>query len=105
VFLREHGVERALPTAEIVFIESDGDYSALRLADGRRHFELRSLRTWVAQLPADQFLRVHGSYLVNVTHFERLERSARWSLHLRGIAEPIPVGRAYRSQVRQRIGF
>lgn len=96
---------RSLALDDIVFIKADGDYSQVHAGDGRPHLERRSLRTWIAQLPRDRFLRVHHGYLVNGTRIARLDRGARWKLHLQGISNPIPVGRAYRHALRLHLGF
>lgn len=96
---------RALSIDDIIFLEAEGDYSRVHASDGRRYFERRSLRTWVAQLPRERFLRVHQSYLVNGASIERLERGARWTLHLKESPKPIPVGRAFRHTLRLHLGF
>lgn len=105
IYITERSGRRALAIGDIAFIEADGDYSRLQLADGRCHHELRSLRMWSAQLPREQFMRVHQSYVVNAARIERLTRGPRWSLHLRGIPDPIPVGRAFRYGLRLHMGF
>lgn len=105
IYISEAGGRRSLAIGDITFIEADGDYTRLHLSDGRRHLELRSLRTWTAQLPRERFLRVHQSYLVNCTRIERLTRGPRWSLHLLGFPNPIPVGRAFRHELRLHMGF
>ena len=96
---------RTLPIDEVIFIEAEGDYSRIHASNGRRFFERRSLRTWIAQLPRERFLRVHQSYLVNGGHIARLDRGARWTLQLQDTPDPIPVGRAFRHALRLHIGF
>lgn len=105
VHIAEPGGLRAVSLDDIVFIKADGDYSRVHAGDGRHYFERRSLRTWIAQLPRDRFLRVHQSYLVNGTRIARLDRGARWELQLQNIPTPIPVGRAFRHAVRLHMGF
>ena len=65
----------------------------------------RSLRTWIAQLPRERFLRVQQSYLVNGSRIQQLDRGPRWSLTLEGRPEPIPVGRAFRHSLRLHMAF
>lgn len=105
IYISERSGQRALAIGDIAFIEADGDYSRLHLAGGRCHLELRSLRTWSAQLPRERFLRVHQSYLVNSARIERLARGPHWALHLQGLPDPIPVGRAFRHELRLHMGF
>ena len=105
IYISDQNGQRAIAIGDIAFIEADGDYSRLHLSDGRCHYELRSLRAWTAQLPRERFLRVHQSYLVNGARIERLARGPRWALHLHGFPEPIPVGRAFRHELRLHMGF
>jgi hypothetical protein len=103
--ITDPGGLRALSPDDIIFIKADGDYSRVYTVDGHQHFERRSLRTWIAQLPRERFLRVHQSYLVNGSRIARLDRGPRWTLQLQDIPDPIPVGRAFRHAVRLHIGF
>lgn len=96
---------RSISLDDVVFIQADGDYSRVHAGDGRHYHERRSLRSWTTQLPRERFLRVHQSYLIDGTRIARLDRGSRWSLQLHGIAEPIPVGRAFRHAVRLHLGF
>ncbi|RBP36321.1 GAF domain-containing protein [Roseimicrobium gellanilyticum] len=105
IFVTERNGLRALSIEEVFFIKADGDYSHVQLGNGQSYYERRSLRTWIAQLPRERFLRVHQSYLVNGNRIAQLERGANWTLTLQEVPEPIPVGRAYRHAVRLHLGF
>lgn len=105
IFISERGGQRVLSIDTIAFIKADGDYTKLHLADGRTHLELRSLSNWSAQLPDEQFLRIHQSFLINSTRIERLTRGARWELYIKDVPHPIPVGRAFRHKLRLHMGF
>jgi hypothetical protein len=91
---------------EIVAISADGDHSRARLAGGREFFELKALAVWEAMLPAERFLRVHRSHIVNWARVERVRRSSggRWALELRGGGgAEVPVGRSYQEAVKNRL--
>lgn len=105
VFVAEQGGLNALAIDEVLYIQADGDYTHVHLADGGSCFERRSLRNWIGLLPKERFLRVHQSYLVNAGRILRLDRGARWSLYLREVATPIPVGRAFRHALRLHMSF
>jgi hypothetical protein len=105
VFVTEQGGLNALAIDEVLYIEADGDYTHVHLADGRCCFERRSLRHWIGLLPRERFFRVHQSYLVNASRILRLDRGARWALHLQDVPQPIPVGRAFRHALRLHMAF
>ena len=51
---------------DIVYLESEGEYVRMHLADGTAITTLFRLKNMEAALPADQFMRVHRSYIVNL---------------------------------------
>lgn len=105
LFITEQGSLNALAIDEVLYIAADGDYTHVHLTGGRSSFERRSLRNWIGLLPRERFFRVHQSYIVDVSRILRLDRGTRWSLHLRGVPEPIPVGRAFRHSLRLHMAF
>ncbi|MCM1151485.1 MAG: LytTR family DNA-binding domain-containing protein [Alistipes sp.] len=52
--------------ADIVYLESEGEYVRLHLADGSAITTLFRLKNMEAALPSEQFMRVHRSYIVNL---------------------------------------
>jgi hypothetical protein len=97
---------RAVPAADILWIQSAGDYSAIHLLGGTSAMELRSLNEWERLLPPEQFIRIHRTLIVNAGQIRGLTRAAgSWKLALNGTSALFPVGRQHRASVRQRLGF
>lgn len=93
------GVELA-PIAEILAVVGADDYVELRMVGGRNLLHAARLDALTAQLPPN-FLRVHRSAIVNLTHVQRLERDGdRWRLHLRE-GPPLPVSRSRQPALRE----
>lgn len=102
------GIWRAQGTAlvelaDVLWIRADGDYSELRLLDGRSELHDKSLAGLVAVLPPD-FVRCHRSYLVNLRHVRTLHAGSgsRYWLILAGGTE-LPVGRAHIAALRREL--
>ena len=76
LFLRLDDRMGFVKVADIVSIESNGDYSVVRLFSGRTHRARKPLRDWLARLPENAFARVHRSTIVNLEHVDRVEE---WS--------------------------
>lgn len=55
-----------LETDEILYAESDGNYSTIFLADGQKIVLTKKLKEVNALLPKDSFFRIHNSYIVNL---------------------------------------
>lgn len=79
-------------TADIVYIESDSEYVRLVLEDGTRIMTLFRLKNMESMLPADMFMRIHRSYIVNL---RRIRGYAKGRVYL-GDEEYLPIGENYR---------
>lgn len=80
------------------------------LADGSTVLDLRSLAVWAGLLSQSHFQRIHRTAIVNLLHVEGLDRHAgtsgeRWDLKVRAVAQPWTVARAYRAELRSRLGI
>ena len=52
--------------AEIIYLECEGEYVRMHLADGSTITTLFRLKNMETALPAESFMRVHRSYIVNL---------------------------------------
>jgi len=55
-----------LESDEILYAESDGNYSTIFLADGQKIVLTKKLKEVNELLPADSFFRIHNSYVINL---------------------------------------
>lgn len=78
--------------SDIVFIESEGEYVRLHLADGSVITTLFRLKNMEAALPADSFMRVHRSYIVNL---RAIRSYIKGRIYLND-TEYVPIGENYK---------
>lgn len=71
---------------DILFIEGSGNYVKIHAVHGAPLLVLDKLSDLVEKLPKEQFVRAHKSYIVNVSHIERIEGS---SMFIRGTVIPL----------------
>ena len=71
---------------DILFIEGSGNYVKIHAVQGPPLLVLDKLSDLVEKLPKQQFVRVHKSYIVNVSHIERIEGN---SISIRGTGIPL----------------
>lgn len=81
---------------EIVYIEAKGNYIYLNLTDGRQLKTMTTLTSILTQLPADQFVRIHRSFVVAHSHIVCFNCR---QVIVDGI--PLPIGRTYADAIRQ----
>ena len=84
---------------DVQWIESEGDYVALH--DGEdAHLVRKTMKKLEEQLPSDQFLRVHRSYIVNVDYIEELRPLDHGTYQLRmASGTPLKTSRGYSDNI------
>lgn len=61
-------------TSEIVYCESDSNYTIFFLADGRKVIVSKTLKDVEEILEGADFFRIHASYLINMKHVSKFTR-------------------------------
>ncbi len=56
-----------LESEDILYAESDGNYSTIYLTDGQKIFLTKKLKEVNAILPSESFFRIHNSYVINLS--------------------------------------
>ncbi|WP_374673005.1 LytR/AlgR family response regulator transcription factor [Ideonella sp.] len=82
---------------EVVCFQADDKYTCVHTASGREHLIRTPITELAAQLDPDQFWQVHRATLVNLAFLDstRRDEASRLWLRLRGLAQELPVSRAY----------
>ncbi|MCB0642143.1 MAG: LytTR family transcriptional regulator, partial [Phaeodactylibacter sp.] len=81
----------------IYYIESMKEYVAYHTPEGRT-LSLGSLKKLEQELPADQFIRIHKSYIANIRYMSVLEGNL---VHVKD--KKLPIGTYYREAVLDRV--
>ena len=85
--------------ADIIYIESVGEYVRLHLNNASAITTLFRLKNMESALPSDKFMRVHRSYIVNLSHVTEYSRSRV----MLDNGEYVPVSVNYRDAFREYI--
>ena len=104
VAVRSNGRIRLVPTVEIDWVEADGDY--VRLYVGQDSYLVRStLSDFLIQLPADRFLRIHRSTIVQVDRIREMQTlfHGEYQILLRD-GTKLKLSRGYRGAVERLVG-
>lgn len=83
--------------ADIVYMESIGEYVRLHLVNGTTIMTLFRLKNMESALPSDRFMRVHRSYIVGLAH---VTGYARGRVYLDN-NEYVPISVNYRDVFRE----
>lgn len=105
VHLNSGAMARFALVSDLAAIEAQENYSRVHLLDGNRMLVRRSLKAWEGILPQAQFMRVHRTTIVNLTHISGYRRSgpkAFW-INVKGMAAELPVGREAWADLKARL--
>lgn len=95
IFVRTDYKTIKIKISEIAYIEGSGNYVTLHTIKGKI-LVLQNLKKFEEQLMPYQFVRVHKSYIVSLSHIESIEKG--WILIDR---QEIPIGESYREPFQQ----
>ena len=80
--------------ANIVYLESAGEYVRLHLADGTKLVTLFRLKNMESSLHSSMFMRVHRSYIVNLSYVSGYTKGRVYLLN----DDYVPIGESYKEQ-------
>ena len=84
---------------DIVYLESEGEYVRMHLADGSAITTLFRLKNMETALPSEMFMRVHRSYLVNLRCIKGYVRGRVFLSE----TEYVPIGENYKESFQRYI--
>jgi hypothetical protein len=98
-----HGQKiKIIPIEDILYLQADGDYVSIRTAEGRWLKE-QTMKYSEEILPAGRFVRIHRSYIVNITHISRIERYGEQQSIILHNGERIRISSARYQLLRRRL--
>ena len=86
-----------LPLTAIQYIEGRNNYAAFHLDNREDVVSQIPLKNVMELLPEGKFVRIHRSYIVPSW---RIEKRTATAIKLMGIQEPLPIGRAYKEELK-----
>lgn len=96
IFIKKNSALVQLKYEDILWVEALENYVIVNSFNEKFtiHFTMKSIES---QLPANQFKRVHRSYIVNVRKINRIEDNSVYIKSNEGL-KAIPIGKAYKDR-------
>ncbi|MFV0311517.1 MAG: LytR/AlgR family response regulator transcription factor [Dysgonomonas sp.] len=82
---------------DLLYIEGQMEYVTFHTVK-EKIMVLASLKSLEERLPANQFIRIHKSYIVSVKHMELIDKNF---LHIAG--KGLPIGRSFKEELLRRL--
>ena len=99
IFVKTKGRLEKVLLKDVLWVEASDIYATLHTGAGR-HLLNTSLKVVEEKFPPSSFIRVHRSYLVNISHIDALEDD---QVIVSG--QMIPVGKTYRDKLMARLSI
>jgi DNA-binding LytR/AlgR family response regulator len=97
IFIKEDKKYYQIKLKDIVFIEAYGNYVKINMVD-RMIISHQTLTSFTHNLPENQFIRVHKSFIISIDKIELIEGNR---IHIRD--HKIPIGKMYKLNVNRLI--
>ena len=105
VVIKKSGKIHVISTGNISFLEAQDDYVMIYTNDGK-YLKQQTMKYFEKHLDSEQFVRVHRSYIVNVTNIERIEpyEKSNYILILKD-GNKVPVSRSGMQVLKENLDF
>ncbi|WP_273567343.1 response regulator [Maribacter halichondriae] len=97
IFVRHNGRMEKLLLENILYIEADRNYCTL-VTDNTNHVLTSTLKTMEEKLPKPMFIRVHRSFIINLSKLDVLADG-----HLEVGRKVIPIGKSHKEPLLNRL--
>ncbi len=89
--------------ANILYIKSLKEYSKVVTTEKCAVVVRKSLCDWVSLLPAQSFLRIHRSTIVNIDYIDRIVKTSLRSheVYIEGVEEPFQISHRFANAMRK----
>lgn len=96
IFLKNGYKSEKIDIQDIIFITGNKEYATYYTKSGRTYLKNERLKNLEKDYQPYGFIRIHKSYLINTRYIKKIFNN---NVEIQG--ETIPIGRAYREQIRQ----
>lgn len=101
LFVKSNNLYHKIDTADIEWIQSEGNYCNIQLAD-KRFVVKMSLSSVLEELVEHGFEQVHKRYIVNKEKIDKLDLSNN-QLFISG--NPFPIGRTFKTKITKNLNL
>ncbi len=93
-----------VPLADIIYCESDGNYTKVEVNNNQHYIISKTLREIQEILEEREFLRVHRQYIINLNYIKKYVKGEGNYLVLQNNVT-IPISRSHKEKLIQRFGW
>ena len=93
VLLKDSQRQQLVKLSEVKALLADGEYSNIHWGKDQHLMFRKPLKQWAAELPPEQFIRVHRQAIINLAFLDFVDKNAdgKSQIHLRDFKQIIPI--------------
>ncbi|MDE1191102.1 MAG: LytTR family transcriptional regulator DNA-binding domain-containing protein [Arachidicoccus sp.] len=105
IVVKANGTIKILPLSEVFYLESADDYVKIHTSE-KYYLKHQTMSKFEDQLPPQQFVRIHRSFIANVQHIHKLDlyEKDQYCVVLRNEAR-LPVSRSGYAKLKDVLGI
>lgn len=105
VLIKNQNRQQYLPLSEVKAFMACGEYANIFWGKDQHVLFRKALKQWQAELPPEQFVRVHRQAIVNLLFLDFVEKDAKGKalIHLKDFKEVIPVSEREAANFNRRL--
>jgi two-component system LytT family response regulator len=105
IVVRKANSINIIPVDQVRFVEAQDDYVMIHYTTGKA-LKQQTMKFYEENLPKSDFIRIHRTYIINVTEIKRIEPYGK-DTHIAVLnsGEKLPVSRAGYKQLKEELGF
>ncbi len=105
IVVRKGNAISFIPVKNIRYMQAEDDYVMIYHVNGKA-LKLQTMKYYESNLPVNEFIRIHRSYLVSIEHIGRVEPYGKDTyIAIMKDGERLPVSRSGYKKLKERISF
>ncbi len=105
VFIQVNNKPQLIKINEVLAINAENQYTKINLLGGQTYLVRKSVTEWEKNLPADNFLRIHRSTIINLNFIQKIEKwyNSGLLVYIKGLKEPLTASKRFSAKLRKNI--
>lgn len=98
ICVKSYGDYRYIDSRDIIYFEADNNSVDIHLKDGEMVTAFKTLKVFENVLPPKQFLRIHNSYIINVSQVARIH-TGNSVCYIKNSTIKLPFSKSYKENI------
>ena len=98
ICVKSYGDYRYIDSTDVLYFEADNNSTDIHLNNGEMITAFKTLKHFETVLPTSQFLRIHNSYIINISQVSRIH-TGNTVCYIKNSTTKLPFSKSYKENV------